>query len=77
MSLYEGSLDQPDAETLLRRVHDLIANAKSLPLSTSVRIEKDEVLELLARGARPPARGAAAGPLAAEGAGRVPREGAA
>jgi hypothetical protein len=47
MSLYEGSLDQPDAETLLRRVHDLIANAKSLPLSTSVRIEKDEVLELL------------------------------
>src|SRR3954447_1740622 len=47
MSLYEGSLDQPDAETLLRRVAELIANAKSLPLSTSVRIEKDEVLELL------------------------------
>jgi hypothetical protein len=47
MVLYEGSLDQPDAETLLRRVAELIANAKSLPLSTSVRIEKDEVLELL------------------------------
>ena len=47
MTLYEGSLDQPDAETLLRRVAELIANAKSLPLSTSVRIEKDEVLELL------------------------------
>jgi hypothetical protein len=47
MSFYEGSLDQPDAETLLRRVAELIANAKSLPLSTSVRIEKDEVLELL------------------------------
>src|SRR3954447_11279362 len=47
MSLYEGSLDQPDAETLLRRVAELIANAKSLPLSTSVRIEKDELLELL------------------------------
>src|SRR5436189_302401 len=47
MSLYEGSLDQPDAEILLKRVAELIANAKSLPLSTSVRIEKDEVLELL------------------------------
>src|SRR5436189_657097 len=47
MSLYEGSLDQPDAETLLRRVVEVISNAKSLPLSTSVRIEKDEVLELL------------------------------
>src|SRR5437764_13293898 len=47
MSLYEGSLDQPDAETLLRRVAEIISNAKSLPLSTSVRIEKDEVLELL------------------------------
>ena len=39
--------DQPDAETLLRRVVEIITNAKSLPLSTSVRIEKDEVLELL------------------------------
>jgi len=38
---------QPDAETLLRRVVEVISNAKSLPLSTSVRIEKDEVLELL------------------------------
>src|SRR3954469_4021506 len=47
MSLYEGSPDQPDAETLLRRVAELISNAKSLPLSTSVRLEKDEVLELL------------------------------
>src|SRR5438093_295853 len=47
MSLYEGSLDQPDAETLLKRVAELIANAKSLPVSTSVRLEKDEVLELL------------------------------
>src|SRR5205814_272186 len=38
---------QPDAEMLLRRVVEVISNAKSLPLSTSVRIEKDEVLELL------------------------------
>jgi len=46
MSFSEG-VDQPDAETLLRRVVEVISNAKSLPLSTSVRIEKDEVLELL------------------------------
>jgi cell division septum initiation protein DivIVA len=47
MSLHESPAEQPDAETLLRRVVDIIANAKSLPLSTSVRVEKDEVLELL------------------------------
>ncbi len=39
--------DQTDAETLLRRVVDIIANARPLPLSTTVRVEKDEVLELL------------------------------
>jgi len=43
----EGVSEQPDAETLLRRVREIITNAKSLPLSTSVRIEKEEVLELL------------------------------
>src|SRR4051812_21736276 len=42
-----GDTPQPDAEALLRRVVEVISNAKSLPLSTSVRIEKDEVLELL------------------------------
>jgi cell division septum initiation protein DivIVA len=46
MSYSEGA-DQPDAETLLRRVVEVISNAKSLPLSTSVRVEKDEVHELL------------------------------
>ena len=44
---YSDGADQPDAETLLRRVVEVISNAKSLPLSTSVRVEKDEVLELL------------------------------
>jgi cell division septum initiation protein DivIVA len=39
---------QPDAEILLRRVHDLIGNAKPVPLSSTVRLEsKEEVLELL------------------------------
>ena len=40
--------EQPDAETLLRRVTDLINNGKSVPLSTSVLISsKDEVVELI------------------------------
>ena len=41
------SPDQVDAETLLRRVIDVVTNAKPMPLSTTVRVEKDEVLELL------------------------------
>ena len=41
------SHEQPDSETLLRRVTDVIGGAKSMPLSSSVMISKDEVLELL------------------------------
>lgn len=37
----------PDAETLLRRVIEIVNNAKSMPLSASVLITKDEVVELL------------------------------
>ena len=40
-------LSQPDSDTLLRRVVEIIGNAKSMPLSNSVIISKDEVLELL------------------------------
>jgi hypothetical protein len=36
-----------DIEVLLRRLVDVVSNAKSMPLSTSVLISKDEVLELL------------------------------
>ncbi len=36
-----------DAEELLRRVADLIAGARPMPLSASAMINKDEVLELL------------------------------
>ncbi|MBW3667687.1 MAG: hypothetical protein KY443_00625 [Actinobacteria bacterium] len=36
-----------DAETLLRRVIEIVDNAKSMPLSASVLISKEEVLELL------------------------------
>jgi F0F1-type ATP synthase membrane subunit b/b' len=39
--------EQPDAETLLRRVIEIISNAKAMPLSSSVLIAKDEVLEML------------------------------
>ena len=39
--------EQPDSETLLRRVVDIISGAKSMPLSSSVMISRDEVVELL------------------------------
>lgn len=48
----EGS--RPDqeylAEQLLRRVADVIGQARPMPLSTSVMVNKDEVLELLNEG---------------------------
>jgi len=44
--VFEGQ-DAPDTETLVRRVIELIGNARPLPLSSSVRVEKEEVLELL------------------------------
>ena len=51
MSDYEPVTPAPahdiDAETLVRRVIEVITNAKSMPLSASVLISKDEVLELL------------------------------
>ena len=37
----------PEVEPLLRRVVELIEQARPMPLSTSVMIQKDEVLELL------------------------------
>ncbi len=46
MTIGEGP-DHVDTETLLRRVMDIVANAKPMPLSTTVRVEKEEVLELL------------------------------
>ena len=36
-----------DVETLLHRVVDLVGNARPMPLSASVMINRDEVLELL------------------------------
>jgi cell division septum initiation protein DivIVA len=50
MSFFENleAPDQHDAETLIRRVVEIINNTRSLPLSSSVKLDnKDEVLELL------------------------------
>ncbi|MGI8791572.1 MAG: ATPase, partial [Acidimicrobiales bacterium] len=38
---------QPDVEMLMRRVFEIVSNAKSVPLSASVMVTKDELLELL------------------------------
>jgi len=44
----EGGAQDIDSETLLRRVAEIINNTRSIPLSSSVRLDnKDEVLELL------------------------------
>src|SRR5438270_13432087 len=51
MTVSEGPVginnDHPGSETLLRRVVDIISGAKSMPLSSSVMISRDEVVELL------------------------------
>lgn len=36
-----------DVEQMLRRLHDLVSSARPMPLSTSVMINRDEVLDLL------------------------------
>ena len=46
MSAHQGD-GQPDVETLLRRVHDVIEGARPMPLSASVMVNKDELLALL------------------------------
>ena len=38
--IFEGS-DAPDTDALVRRVIELIGNARPLPLSSSVRVEKE------------------------------------
>jgi cell division septum initiation protein DivIVA len=46
-TLIRGRGQPPEAEELLRRVADLIAAARPMPLSASAMINKEEVLELL------------------------------
>ncbi len=48
MSVLEPRPDGPDTEALLRRVIELLEGTRTLPLSSSVKLDnKDEVLELL------------------------------
>jgi cell division septum initiation protein DivIVA len=47
VSSFANGHDEIDAETLVRRVVEVVSNAKSVPLSSSVMVTKDEVLELL------------------------------
>ena len=42
-----SSYQHPESEALLRRVSEMIAGARPMPLSASVMINKDEVLEML------------------------------
>ena len=45
--MMDGAGEPVDTETLIRRVIEIVNNAKPMPLSTTVRVEKDEVRELL------------------------------
>jgi cell division septum initiation protein DivIVA len=48
MSLLEGNSATPDTESLIRRVIEIVEGTRTLPLSSSVKLDnKDEVLELL------------------------------
>ncbi len=48
MTMFESRHDTPDTETMLRRVIEIVGNTRTLPLSSSVKLDnKDEVLELL------------------------------
>jgi hypothetical protein len=42
-----NNYQHPESEALLRRVSEMIAGARPMPLSASVMINKDEVLEML------------------------------
>jgi len=47
VSILPEGTEGRDTEILLRRVADMVNNAKSMPLSSSVIITRDEVVELL------------------------------
>ena len=44
---FETAAQATDVETILHRVADLVGNARPMPLSASVMINRDEVLELV------------------------------
>ena len=42
-----AEVEQADAEAYIRSALDMVLNAKPMPLSSSVRVERDELAELL------------------------------
>ncbi len=67
--------DPPDTEELLLRARDQLETRGSVPMSASVMVNRDDLLGARRRRDRRPARGAAPGPLAPEGARGVPGQG--
>jgi hypothetical protein len=63
-----------DAETLLRRTMDIVATAPTMPLSSSPRIDRDEIIELLEEALQPSCRRAPPGAVDAQGAPGVRRQ---
>jgi cell division septum initiation protein DivIVA len=47
MSFHDEPISINDSETLLRRAIDIIATARTIPLSSSPMINRDEIIELL------------------------------
>ena len=48
MSVLDGDSTTPDTESLVRRVIEIIQGTRTLPLSSSVKLDnKDDVLDLL------------------------------
>ena len=65
-----------DLETLLRELREIIDTARTMPMSASVLVNREETLELIDEALGVDARGAAPRPLAHQGARGVPRAGA-
>ena len=64
-----------DLETLLLQLREIIDTARTMPMSASVLVNREETLEIVDDALRCAARGAAPRPLAAQGARGVPRAG--
>ena len=64
-----------DVEQMLRRLHEMVASARPMPLSTSVMVNRDEVLDLLDETIERLPDELRGRPLAPQGARGVPRQG--
>ena len=64
-----------DVETILLRLKEIVETGRSMPMSASVLVNREEFIELLDESIADPAPGAAPRALAAQGARAVPRPG--